>query len=112
LAHALKDTGVIARRNLLRNLRMPQLFLFATVQPVIFLRALQLRVRRFDRPIDSAAAGGKYINYLVPGLLIQVATFGSAKQPSVSPRICRKASSIASDRSDGPVCGARRTDAV
>ena len=37
LAHAFKDTGVIARRNLLRNLRMPQLLLFATVQPVMFL---------------------------------------------------------------------------
>jgi len=37
MAHAFKDTAVIARRNLLRNLRMPQLVLFATVQPVMFL---------------------------------------------------------------------------
>ena len=37
LAHAFTDTWVITSRDLLRNLRMPQLVLFATVQPVMFL---------------------------------------------------------------------------
>ena len=35
--HAIRHTGVIVRRNLLRIVRLPQLLLFATVQPVMFL---------------------------------------------------------------------------
>ena len=34
---ALRDMRVITRRNLLRFARMPQLLLFATIQPVMFL---------------------------------------------------------------------------
>ena len=37
LVQGLRDTLVITRRNLIRNLRLPQLLLFATVQPVMFL---------------------------------------------------------------------------
>ena len=79
LAHALKDTWVITRRNLLRNVRLPQLLLFATVQPVMFLLLFNYV---FGGAIGGAIppiAGGEYINWLVPGLLIQVATFGSGQ---------------------------------
>jgi ABC transporter DrrB family efflux protein len=79
LAHALKDTWVLARRNLLRNLRMPQLVLFATVQPVMFLLLFNYVFGGSIGRSIPAAAGGKYINYLVPGLLIQVAIFGSGQ---------------------------------
>ena len=79
LAHAFKDTGVIARRNLMRNLRMPQLVLFATVQPVMFLLLFNYVFGGSIGRSIPAAAGGKYINYLVPGLLIQVAIFGSGQ---------------------------------
>jgi ABC transporter DrrB family efflux protein len=79
LAHAFKDTGVIARRNLLRNLRMPQLVLFATVQPVMFLLLFNYVFGGSIGQSIPAAADGKYINYLVPGLLIQVAIFGSGQ---------------------------------
>jgi ABC transporter DrrB family efflux protein len=77
--HALKDTFVITRRNLLRNVRLPQLLLFATVQPVMFLFLFNYV---FGGAIGGAippAAGGRYINWLVPGLLIQVATFGAGQ---------------------------------
>ena len=79
LAHALKDTWVITRRNLLRNIRMPQLVLFATVQPVMFLLLFNYVFGGSIGRSIPAAAGGKYINYLVPGLLIQVAVFGSGQ---------------------------------
>jgi ABC transporter DrrB family efflux protein len=78
-AHALKDTWVITRRNLLRNVRLPQLVLFATVQPVMFLLLFNYV---FGGAIGGAipeAAGGEYINWLVPGLLIQVAAFGAGQ---------------------------------
>ena len=66
--HAVKDAVVIMRRNLLRIVRMPQLLLFATVQPVMFLvlfnyvfggavgRSIPGRGRR--RLPQLAAAGG------------------------------------------------------
>lgn len=78
-AHAVKDTIVITRRNLLRNIRLPQLLLFATVQPVMFLLLFNYVFGGSIGRSIPPAAGGKYINYLVPGLLIQVATFGSGQ---------------------------------
>jgi ABC transporter DrrB family efflux protein len=79
LTHAFKDTWVITRRNLLRNVRTPQLLLFATVQPVMFLLLFNYVFGGSIGRAIPAAAGGKYINYLVPGLLIQVAIFGSGQ---------------------------------
>ena len=79
LRHALKDTLVIARRNLLRVLRLPQLLVFATVQPVMFLILFNYVFGGAVGRTIPAAAGGQYLNWLVPGLLLQVAAFGSAQ---------------------------------
>jgi ABC transporter DrrB family efflux protein len=78
-AQAVKDTLVITRRNLLRNIRLPQLLLFATVQPVMFLLLFNYVFGGAIGAAIPAAAAGKYINWLVPGLLIQVAAFGSGQ---------------------------------
>ncbi|MCB2223637.1 MAG: ABC transporter permease [Actinobacteria bacterium] len=79
LAHAAKDTWVITRRNLLRNVRLPQLLIFATVQPVMFLLLFNYVFGGAIGTSIPAAAGGKYLNWLVPGLLIQVAAFGAGQ---------------------------------
>ncbi len=79
LSHALKDTWVITRRNLLRNLRLPQLLIFATVQPVMFLLLFNYVFGGAIGVAIPEAAGGQYINWLVPGLLIQVAAFGAGQ---------------------------------
>jgi len=79
LSHTIKDTLVITKRNLRRNVRVPQVLLFATVQPVMFLLLFNYV---FGGAIGMAlppAAGGSYINWLVPGLLIQVAAFGAGQ---------------------------------
>lgn len=76
---AIRDALIIGRRNLLRNVRLPQLLLFATVQPIMFL---VLFTYVFGGAISGAlpaAAGGVYLNWLVPGLMIQVAAFGSGQ---------------------------------
>jgi ABC transporter DrrB family efflux protein len=76
---AARDALIIARRNLLRSVRLPQLLLFATVQPVMFL---VLFTYVFGGAITASlppAAGGEYLNWLVPGLMIQVAAFGSGQ---------------------------------
>lgn len=77
--HAVKDIAVITRRNLLRNIRLPQLLIFATVQPVMFLLLFNFV---FGGAIGAAIppiAQGEYINWLLPGLLIQVAAFGAGQ---------------------------------
>lgn len=75
----IKDITVITRRNLLRNVRLPQLLIFATVQPVMFLLLFNYV---FGGAIGGAIppiAQGEYINWLLPGLLIQVAAFGAGQ---------------------------------
>jgi ABC transporter DrrB family efflux protein len=77
--HAAKDIAVITKRNLLRNIRLPQLLIFATVQPVMFLLLFNYV---FGGAIGGAIppiAQGEYINWLLPGLLIQVAAFGAGQ---------------------------------
>ena len=76
-AHALKDTVVIARRNLLRIVRMPQLLLFATVQPVMFLILFNYVFGGAVGRTIPVAAGGEYLNWLVPGVLLQMVAFGA-----------------------------------
>ncbi len=71
------DTLVLTRRNLLRNVRLPQLLLFSTVQPVMFLLLFNFV---FGGAIGQAIPGDyAYIQWLMPGLVIQVATFGAGQ---------------------------------
>jgi ABC transporter DrrB family efflux protein len=78
-ASAVSDTLVIARRNLLRNVRLPQLLLFATVQPIMFLLLFNFVFGGAIEGVLPAAAGGNYINWLVPGLIVQISTFGAGQ---------------------------------
>jgi ABC-type multidrug transport system permease subunit len=75
---SLVHTAVITRRNLLVNVRLPDVLILSTVQPVVFL-LMFLYV--FGGAIQTAlppAAHGKYIVWLMPGILAQSAVFGSA----------------------------------
>lgn len=68
--------GIITRRNLLRNVRLPQLLLFSTVQPVMFLLLFNYV---FGGSIAQAIPPvfGNYINFLLPGIIIQNVVFGA-----------------------------------
>jgi len=74
-----RHTLVIMKRNLLRNIRLPQLLLFATIQPIMFLLLFNYVFGGALAMTLPPAAGGQYINWLIPGLLIQVATFGAGQ---------------------------------
>ncbi len=79
LASTAADIWIIVRRNIRRVRRLPQLLVFATIQPVMFLLLFNYV---FGGSIGLAippAADGKYINWLLPGILIQVATFGATQ---------------------------------
>ncbi len=77
LSRALTHTAVLTRRNLLANLRLPDVLLLSTIQPVTFM-LMFLYV--FGGAIESAlppVAQGAYINWLIPGILAQSAVFGA-----------------------------------
>lgn len=76
---AVGDIAVLMRRNLMRTLRMPQLMLFSTVQPVMFLLLFNYVFGGAIGQSVPEAAGGKYINWLMPGLLVQISTFGAGQ---------------------------------
>lgn len=69
------DTAAITKRNLLRYVRLPQLIFFSAVQPIIFLTLFNFV---FGGALGSSGAAihGKYINYLLPGIMVQVTMFG------------------------------------
>lgn len=66
------DITAISDRNLLRYIRIPQLLVFSTIQPVMFLL---LFAYVFGGAIR--VPGVDYINFLIPGIFIQTVIFGS-----------------------------------
>lgn len=79
IARTLRDIGVITKRNVLRNVRLPQLLLFATIQPVMFLLLFNYVFGGSIGRAPQLAQFGSYINWLVPGIIIQTATFGASQ---------------------------------
>jgi ABC transporter DrrB family efflux protein len=77
LSKGLSDTAVILRRNMVRNMRLPELLIFATIQPVLFLLLFNFVFGGSIGLSLGDAFGGKYINYLLPGMLVQTAMFSS-----------------------------------
>jgi ABC transporter DrrB family efflux protein len=68
----LRDTGTIIKRNLLQYLRVPQLLVFSTIQPIIF-------VLMFRYVFGGSINTGRipYVDFLMPGIFLQVVVFGS-----------------------------------
>lgn len=75
LVYNVNDTWAITQRNLIRYLRLPQLIFFSSIQPVMFLLLFNFV---FGGAVGNEAAvpGGHYINYLLPGILVQTSLFG------------------------------------
>ena len=74
VAWTVSDTLVMAQRNLLRYLRLPNLLVFSTVQPVMFvLLFTYVFGGAIDVPADS------YIDYLIPGIFVQTVVFGATQ---------------------------------
>ena len=69
------DMKVIAWRNLLRFVRIPALFVFSIVQPIMFV----LLFRYVFGGVISDLPGVPYVNFLMPGIFVQTAIFGSTQ---------------------------------
>ena len=71
--HFISDLLVMVGRNLTHYQRIPQLIIFSTIQPVMFILLFNYVFGGAIRTGGSSA----YINYLLPGILAQTAIFGS-----------------------------------
>jgi len=78
LRRTLVHTGVITRRNLLANVRLPDVLILSTIQPVVFMLMFLYVFGGAIQAALPAAAQGEYIYWLIPGILAQSAVFGSA----------------------------------
>jgi ABC transporter DrrB family efflux protein len=73
------DIAIITKRNLLRGVRTPDVLVVSVITPVVFVL---LFTYVFGGAIENSiprAAAGKYINWLLPGLLAQFALFGGGQ---------------------------------
>lgn len=71
----LLDTWLIFRRSVILTLRQPTWLLFGIMYPVLYL---VLFGPLLDKAVGQAGGGVSATNWFVPGLLVQVALFGSA----------------------------------
>jgi len=71
LVNSARDIAIVTRRNLWRIARTPQLLVFTTIQPVLFVL---LFVYVFGGAIR--APGMSYVDYLLPGIFVQTVLFG------------------------------------
>jgi len=69
---ATSDTLAVTGRNLIALRRVPQLLVFATIQPVIFMLLF-----RYVFGGAIRVPGGHYVDYLIPGIFGQTISFGA-----------------------------------
>jgi ABC transporter DrrB family efflux protein len=67
-----RDALAIAGRNLIAYRRVPQLLVFSTIQPVIFVLLFRYVFGGAVRSIP----GVPYVDYLIPGIFVQTSVFG------------------------------------
>jgi ABC-2 type transport system ATP-binding protein len=73
LRSALTDARVVTARNLRHFVRQPQLLIFSTIQPIMFVL---LFAYVFGGAVKGSLPGGvKYIDFLLPGILVQSVAF-------------------------------------
>jgi ABC-2 type transport system permease protein/oleandomycin transport system permease protein len=72
LAYAVSDTAVVAKRNLLRIPRQPDLWVSFTIQPIMFVL---LFVYVFGGAIQTPGYDD-YVDFLMPGIIVQTMSFG------------------------------------
>jgi ABC-2 type transport system permease protein/oleandomycin transport system permease protein len=73
VAGAARDSFAVAARNLIAYRRVPQLLVFSTIQPVIFV----LMFRYVFGGAIKLPGNTSYVDYLMPGIFVQTVVFGS-----------------------------------
>jgi ABC transporter DrrB family efflux protein len=74
---AITDTAVVTGRNLRHFIRQPDLLIFSTIQPVLFVL---LFVYVFGGAVGRSLPHGiAYVDFLLPGIFVQSVTFGASQ---------------------------------
>jgi ABC transporter DrrB family efflux protein len=68
-----RDTYAVTQRNLIAYRRVPQLLVFSTIQPVVFV----LMFRYVFGGAIQIPGGIPYVDFLMPGIFLQSVVFGS-----------------------------------
>ena len=76
--NAIKDSLVITKRQLLQLARVPEVLIFSTVQPVMFVLLFRYV---FGGSIETGQPGG-YVQLLMPGIFVQTVAFTLAATAS------------------------------
>jgi ABC-2 type transport system permease protein len=71
LTWAFLDAMVLAKRSIMQTFRVPELLVFVTIQPVMFVLLFRYV---FGGAIH--VPGGQYVNFLMPGIFVQTVAFG------------------------------------
>jgi len=74
LAATLADSAVITKRNLIKVRRVPDLIVFATLSPIMFVLLFRYV---FGGAIGGLPPGVSYAEFLLPGIFAQTVVFGS-----------------------------------
>jgi ABC-2 type transport system permease protein/oleandomycin transport system permease protein len=69
---ALRDFNGVAKRNLLRTIRTPQLLLFTAIQPIMLLILF-----RYIFGGAIKVPGGHYVNFVVPAIFLEAVLVGA-----------------------------------
>src|SRR3954453_2946111 len=69
-----RDTLLLTRRNLVLTIRTPELVIFAAVMPIMFV----LLFRYVFGGAIHVPGYDNYIDYLLPGIVVQTALFGGS----------------------------------
>jgi ABC transporter DrrB family efflux protein len=72
LRWAVRDVLTLARRNLMALVRVPTSLVFAIIQPIMFVLLFRYVFAGAIHP-----RGVNYVNYLIPGILVQTTIFGA-----------------------------------
>jgi ABC-2 type transport system permease protein/oleandomycin transport system permease protein len=73
VTRSLRDAIAVAQRNLITYRRVPQLLVFSTIQPVIFV----LLFTYVFGGVVSTSLTVPYVDYLMPGIFVQTVVFGA-----------------------------------
>jgi ABC transporter DrrB family efflux protein len=71
VAWAFLDAAVLAKRSIVQTVRVPDLLVFVTIQPIMFVLLFRYV---FGGAIQ--VPGGEYVNFLMPGIFVQTVAFG------------------------------------
>ena len=72
IKYAVSDSLIITKRQLLQLIRVPEVLIFSTIQPVMFVLLFRYV---FGGSISTGIPGVDYVQLLMPGIFVQTVAF-------------------------------------